>query len=112
MTRLNRGLFTSQKGDWKTPRALYQALDAEFHFDFDPCPVTPKVNGLETNWENANKEKQRNRSLARKRVVIDHIFHKLKVFRILSERYRNRRTRFAIRFNLIAALYNRELHLH
>jgi transposase len=59
----------------------------------------------------SQKEKQRNRALARKRIVIEHIFRKLKVFRILSERYRNRRTRFAIRFNLIAAIYNRELHL-
>lgn len=55
------------------------------------------------------KEKQRNRALARKRILIEHIFRKLKVFRILSERYRNRRKRFALRFNLIAALYNLEL---
>lgn len=55
------------------------------------------------------REKQRNRALARKRVVIEHIFRTLKVFRILSERYRNRRKRFALRFNLIAAIYNLEL---
>ena len=54
-------------------------------------------------------EKQRNRTLARKRILIEHIFRKLKVFRILSERYRNRRKRFALRFNLIAAFYNLEL---
>ncbi len=59
----------------------------------------------------SKKEKQKNRSLARKRIVIEHIFRKLKVFRILSERYRNRRKRFAIRFNLIAAIYNRELNV-
>jgi len=35
----------------------------------------------------------------------------LKVFRILSERYRNRRKRFPLRFNLIAAIYNFELSL-
>jgi transposase len=57
----------------------------------------------------SKKEKQRNRALARKRILIEHIFRKLKVFRILSEKYRNRRTRFAIRFNLIAAIYNFEL---
>ena len=56
------------------------------------------------------KEKQKNRTLARKRILIEHIFRKLKIFRILSEKYRNRRTRFALRFNLIAAIYNRELH--
>jgi transposase len=55
------------------------------------------------------KEKQRNRTLARKRILIEHIFRKLKVFRILSERYRNRRKRFALRFNLIAAIHNLEL---
>jgi len=54
------------------------------------------------------KEKRQNRTLARKRILIEHIFRKLKVFRILSERYRNRRKRFALRFNLIAALYNLE----
>ncbi|RGD91737.1 IS5/IS1182 family transposase, partial [Acinetobacter sp. SWAC57] len=30
----------------------------------------------------------------------------LKVFRILSERYRNRRKRFGLRMNLIAGLIN------
>ena len=55
------------------------------------------------------RERKSNRSLARKRIVIEHIFRKLKVFRILSERYRNRRKSFALRFNLIAAIYNLEL---
>ena len=54
MTRINRGLFTTLRGDWKTPRSLYQALDAEFHFDYDPCPVNPKINGLESEWGNVN----------------------------------------------------------
>ncbi|MBT7070475.1 MAG: IS5/IS1182 family transposase, partial [Anaerolineae bacterium] len=39
----------------------------------------------------------------------EHVIGKLKVFRILSERYRNRRKRFGLRFNLIASLYNFEL---
>lgn len=55
------------------------------------------------------RQKQRNKTLARKRILIEHVFRKLKVFRILSERYRNRRKRFALRFNLIAAIYNLEL---
>ena len=54
MTRVNRGLFTSLRGDWKTPRALYQALDAEFRFDYDPCPAKPKIDGLESAWGNIN----------------------------------------------------------
>ena len=55
------------------------------------------------------KQKQKNRSLARRRILIEHIFRKLKVFRILSEKYRNRRKSFALRFDLIAAIYNLEL---
>jgi len=42
--------------------------------------------------------------------VAEHIIRSLKVFRILAERYRNRRRRFGLRFNLIAALYNHELY--
>ena len=26
---------------WQTPKDVYSALDAEFHFDFDPCPTYP-----------------------------------------------------------------------
>jgi len=47
--------------------------------------------------------------LSRERFVIEHIIRSLKIFRILAERYRNRRKRFGLRFNLIAALYNYEL---
>lgn len=56
-------------------------------------------------------EKNRNRELARKRVVGEHINRKLKIFKIISDRYRNRRKRFSLRFNLIAGLYNYELRL-
>ena len=55
------------------------------------------------------EQKAENRHLARERFVAEHIIRSLKVFRILSERYRNRRRRFGLRFNLIAALYNYEL---
>lgn len=54
-------------------------------------------------------ERQHNRLLARLRVVAEHVNRRLKIFRILAERYRNRRRRFGLRFNLIAALLNFEL---
>lgn len=56
-------------------------------------------------------EKKRNRQLARIRVIGENVHCKLKVFKILSDRYRNRRKRFGLRFNLIAGLYNYELRL-
>jgi hypothetical protein len=55
------------------------------------------------------EQKAANRELARQRIFCEHIIGRLKVFRILSERYRNRRKRFKLRFNLIAAIYNLEL---
>lgn len=54
------------------------------------------------------QDKADNRKLARDRVVVEQVNRCLKIFRILSERYRNRRRRFGLRCNLIAALYNYE----
>jgi len=55
------------------------------------------------------EQKAANRELARQRIFVEHVIRRLKIFRILSERYRNRRKRFALRFNLIASLYNFQL---
>ena len=55
------------------------------------------------------EQKAANRKLASQRVFCEHIIGRLKVFRILSDRYRNRRKRFGLRFNLISAIYNLEL---
>ncbi len=56
--------------------------------------------------ELTEEQKEFNKELAKERVVIEHIIRHLKIFRILAERYRNRRRRFIIRVNLIAGLYN------
>lgn len=54
-------------------------------------------------------DRQTNRKLASRRIVGEHVIGKLKVFRILMERYRNRCRRFGLRVNLISAIYNFEL---
>lgn len=46
--------FSSQKMDWKTPKAVYQVLDSEFGFDFDPCPTNPDFDGLKVEWGKTN----------------------------------------------------------
>lgn len=61
--------------------------------------------------ELTDEQKRSNRELARRRVVVEHVIRRLKIFRILAERYRNRRKRFSLRFNLIAGLCNHELSL-
>ena len=55
------------------------------------------------------EQRRENRALASDRVVVEHVVRRLKVFRVLSSRYRHRRRRFGLRLNLIAALYNRDL---
>ncbi len=57
------------------------------------------------------QQKIYNRMLASQRIVIENIIRFLKRFRIIADRYRNRRKRFGLRFNLIAAIYNQELAL-
>jgi DDE superfamily endonuclease len=59
----------------------------------------------------SKEHKAANRKLASERITIEHVIGKLKVFRILQERYRNRRKRFGLRLNLIAGIYNYELGL-
>jgi hypothetical protein len=45
------------KDDWATPKDLYDLLDAEFEFDFDPCPFNHDVSewdGLVADWGKRN----------------------------------------------------------
>ena len=55
------------------------------------------------------KEKKENRKLSSVRIIVENVIGCVKKFKILSERYRNRRKRFGLRFNLIAGIYNYEL---
>jgi IS5 family transposase len=59
----------------------------------------------------SKEQKKFNRQLAKERIVVEHVHRKLKIFRILSSKYRNRRRRFGLRFNLLAGIYNYELYL-
>lgn len=55
MTRPSFKTLSSHKSwEWPTPQTLYAELDAEFHFDFDPCPLGGDVDGrapLFVSWE-------------------------------------------------------------
>lgn len=58
-----------------------------------------------------SKERKSNKILSGSRVLVENVIRKLKIFRIAAERYRNRRKRFGLRLNLIAAFYNYQLYL-
>jgi site-specific DNA-methyltransferase (adenine-specific) len=47
-------MFSSLRLNWQTPTELYDRLDKEFKFDFDPCPPNPKCDGLDIEWGGAN----------------------------------------------------------
>jgi site-specific DNA-methyltransferase (adenine-specific) len=39
---------------WQTPKYLYDELNKEFNFDFDPCPLHATVDGLTIEWGKSN----------------------------------------------------------
>ena len=48
----NRNL--NHKDDWATPDYVYRALDKEFNFNFDPCPLHSNFDGLSIEWKDRN----------------------------------------------------------
>lgn len=55
------------------------------------------------------EDKKNNRKISSDRVLNEHVIGSVKRFKIVSDRYRNRRKRFGLRFNLIAGIHNYEL---
>lgn len=50
---MDRVLFSSASTEWATPQKLYEELDREFRFNFDPCPIDGTQDALSTlfcNW--------------------------------------------------------------
>ena len=45
---MDRVLFSSASVEWATPQAVYDALHAEFRFNFDPCPLDGHEDGRAT----------------------------------------------------------------
>lgn len=57
---MDKILFSSKSDEWETPQDVFDALNAEFDFDLDPCATsenhkcdryfTKEQNGLVQNW--------------------------------------------------------------
>lgn len=45
---MDRVFFSSATVEWATPRGVYEELDREFSFNFDPCPLGGTQDGLST----------------------------------------------------------------
>jgi phage N-6-adenine-methyltransferase len=58
--KLNRGMFSSESGEWETPREFFDVVDSVFHFTLDVCAThsnakcgryfTKEENGLTQIW--------------------------------------------------------------
>ena len=68
---------------------------------------TPEKNSK--NFPLTKTQKLSNRKISSLRIYVEHSISFIKRFKILSERYRNRRKRFSLRFNLISSFCNYEL---
>jgi len=59
---VSKALFSSEKENWRTPPALFELLNSEFHFSLDPCADSEnhkcelyfdeKKDGLKQSWAN------------------------------------------------------------
>lgn len=58
---MNKVIFSSNTGDWETPKEIFLMLDNEFHFNLDPCAsdknhkcekfYTEEIDGLKQDWQ-------------------------------------------------------------
>lgn len=63
MSKITKGLFSSNTDLWATPQSFFDELNKEFHFDLDPCALptnakcadyyTPDQDGLQQDWGGA-----------------------------------------------------------
>ena len=55
------------------------------------------------------QDKKENHKISSERVLVENTIRRVKIFRVMAEKYRNRRKRFTLRLNLIAGIINYEL---
>ena len=80
----------------------YQGLQ-KIHINTEMPKKKSKKNPL------TKEDKRNNRRLSSERVLNENVIGVIKRFKIIADRYRNRRKRFGLRFNLISGIYNMEL---
>lgn len=80
----------------------YQGIK-KLHTNSDHLKKKSKKNPLN------HLEKLNNKAISSECALNEHVIGMIKRFKIVADRYRNRRKRFGLRFNLIAEIYNYEL---
>ena len=74
---------------------------------FHPNSILPKKRSRKNPL--TPEDREFNHEISSERVTNEHVIGFIKRYKIVSERYRNRRKRFSLRFNLIAGICNSEV---
>jgi hypothetical protein len=74
--------------------------------DFHKNSETPKKKSKKKPL--SAEDQANNKRMSQERIFIENVNACLKVFKILANKYRNRRTRFGLRMSLICGIYNFE----
>lgn len=82
----------------------YQGIQ-EYHNNSQTPKKSSKKNPL------SKEDKKQNREISKRRIFIENVNAIIKVFKIMSYKYRNRRKRHLLRMSLICGIYNYELNL-
>lgn len=97
-------LFQQSRLPLKSQTCVYVDLCylgiAHSHANIQIPHKASKLHSLTDDQKEENKEK------ASARICVEHVNAKIKTFQILTQKYRNRRKRFNLRFNLICGLVN------
>ncbi len=95
-----------KKSKLKFPKTIKVLADSGYQgiCTFHPNSETP-IKSSKKHKLSAN-EKEYNHNLSKRRIYVEHINRYIKRFKILSSRYRNKRSTFGLRFSLICGIYN------
>ena len=71
-------------------------------------PIRHKEDIAKLSEEQQATRKATNKKISSRRMKIEHVIGRVKVFKIVAEKYRNHRKRLLLRFNLICGIVNYE----
>ena len=98
--------FTVFKGETRPPKESRLFVDSGYQGIADIHPHADFPYKASKNTPLDAEEKAYNTALSRLRVKVEHIIGDLKTFKILADRYRNKRRRYCLKFNIIAGIVN------
>ena len=98
--------FTLHKEEPPLPKDTTSFVDSAYQGKEKTHPNTEVPFKKSKNKPLDEEDKAYNTALSRIRVKIENVFAQIKVFKIMAERYRNKRKRYNLKFKIIAGIVN------